>query len=541
MMRASACPSIARKKISGIPLIFHRVNRCGSESHALGSFLWSFPCPKLKFASATPNAMSLHAQLSPEALARLHAQQRNSTISSVAISILTITLMGLILGFILIPTLFKETPTIVTYAASITEETDLNEKKVNTSTDRRPSSPSSSRAKVIAANTTSAVAIPVPDVDTPVPSVNFGDGDDFGNGWGSGDGNGGGGGFGNIPATMKKRCSQADRLSRLKETGGTPECDEAVVKALKWLKSTQSADGSWAGGPATTGLALLAYLGHCETPLSEEFGESCLRAITNLVNMAMRNNGILSSQPGGHDSPYEHGIATYALAEAATFCKQLKINVPNLPEAAQKAGQLIIDNQHPSGGWEYAYAETGGRGGDLSISAWQIQALKACKHTGLDFRNLQQCAAKATAYVEKLSNPASGAFGYSNAGDGGGKLTGAGMLCLQMWDKGARAAARNGGKYIDQNIKLEYGGASGDLYCHYYHAQAMMNRGGEQWKRYNTMFRDQVLKSQNPDGSFRSPGGGPGQCKSAHYSTCFATLMLEVYYRFLPGTGGSVN
>ncbi|MCX6877867.1 MAG: hypothetical protein NTW21_29250 [Verrucomicrobia bacterium] len=495
--------------------------------------------------------MSLHAQLSPEALARLHAQRRNSSISSLVIAFLSITLMGLVLGFILIPALFKDTPTIVTYAASLTEETDLNEKKINTSADRRPSSPSSSMAKVIAANTTSTVAIPVPDVDTPVPSVNFGDGDDFGTGWGSGgDGGGGGGGFGNIPTTMKKRCSKQDRLTRLKDTGGTPECEEAVVKALQWLKSTQSQDGAW-GGSAMTGLGLLAYLGHCETPLSEEFGPSCLLAITNLVNLGMKNNGKLSTDAGARHWPYEHGIATYALAEATTFCKQLNINVPNLQEVTQKAGQLIIDNQHQSGGWDYSYDESGPRGGDLSITAWQMQALKACKHTGLDFRNLSKCVSRGTEYVEKLAS-GSGGFGYTNANSSAGgdyfTLTGAGMLSLQMWDKGSRAAVRNGAKYIDKNTKFDYNTGFSDLYGHYYEAQAMMNRGGEQWKRYNTLFREQLLKNQNPDGSWKAPGGGqkmravaPQFVGDAHFRTCLCTLMLEVYYRFLPGTGGSVQ
>jgi hypothetical protein len=495
--------------------------------------------------------MSLHAQLSPEALARLEAQRRNSSISSVVIAFLTLMLMGLVLGFILLPAIFKETPTIVTYAASSSEETDLEQKKISTSTERRPASPASAMAKVIAANTISAVAIPVPDIDVSSPSVNFGDGDDFGSGWGAGGDGGGGGSFGTIPDIMKKRCSKADRLARLKETGGTPACEDAVVKALRWFKSSQSQDGSWAGGSAMTGLALLAYLGHCETPLSEEFGESCLRAITSLVNLGMKNHGKLSDNPGAKQFPYEHAIATYALAEAATFCKEIKINVPNLQETAQKAGQFIIDNQHPSGGWDYSYNESGARGGDLSITAWQIQALKACKHTGLDFRNLPNCASRAMAYVEKLASSAGG-FGYTSANAPAGTdyftLTGAGVLSLQLWDRGSRSAARNGAKYIGKNTRFDYNSEFADLYGHYYEAQAMMNRGGEQWRRYNSLFRDQLLKNQNADGSWKTPGGGktlravaPQYVQDVHYRTCLCTLMLEVYYRFLPGTGAGVR
>jgi hypothetical protein len=497
--------------------------------------------------------MSIHAQLSPEAQAALQAQKRNSTISSVAISVLTLVLIGLILGYILLPSLLKETPQIVTYTASVNDEENLDEKKVNNTVKRTPSAPSSSIAKVIAANTLSNVAVPVPDTDTPTPSTDFGDGDDFGSGWGSGDGDGGGG-FGNIPTTMKKRCSKADRLDRLKETGGTQECEDAVVKGLQWLKSTQSKDGGWPGGTHNTGFALLAYLGHCETPISEEYGESCLRAITHLINLGQGNKaGWLV--PAGQANPkanrqicYQHGINTYALAEATTFCKQLKLNVPKLEETCQKAGQLIIDNQTKEGGWEYGYAEISTRGGgDLSITAWQVQALKACKHTGLDFRNLKKCADRAVEYVKNLCGE-NGGFGYSGPGRGHtdyNTLTGAGVLCLQMWDQGSRSQARDGAKYIDKNTKFDYNTRFADLYGHYYEAQAMMNRGGEQWKRYNALFRDQVVKNQNADGSWKVPGGGakdlravaPQYTGDVTYRSCLCILMLEVYYRFLPGTG----
>jgi hypothetical protein len=486
--------------------------------------------------------MSLHANLSPEALEMLKAQKKKSTVFSLVIAFLLITLVLLVLGFLLLPSLVKETPTIVTYEASVKEEQELQEKKVNTSMDRTPSSPSSSMAKVITANTSSPTAVPVPDVDVTTPSVTFGNGDDFGNGWGSGDGTGnGGGGFGGIPSSMKKRCSKQDRLARLQESGGTPQCEEAVVKALDWMKANQSADGSWTGTnqAAMTGLALLAYLGHCETPVSERYGDTVLRAITYLVNLGMKNDGKLCTVPSGNHFPYEHGIATYALAEASIFCKQGNINIPYLFEVTQKAGQFIIQNQNQNGGWAYNYDVSTAGHTDLSVVGWQIQALKACNHTGLKFDGMSRCISKGLDFVSGCQD-SSGAFGYTGPGqgarDGYFPLTGVGVLCLQMWDKGSTSSTRKGVKYIDDNTKFDYKGQSGDLYCHYYQAQAMMNRGGNEWKKYNDLFRDQLLKNQNPDGSWPSPGGGLAM--NPHYQTCLATLMLEVYYRFLPGTGG---
>ncbi len=497
--------------------------------------------------------MSLHAQLSPEAQARLNAQRRNSTITSIIISILVIVLIGLILAFILLPAIIKETPVIVSYQGAGGIEEGLEAKKVTTTMSRRPSAPSAAMSRVIAANTVSSLSVPVPDIDVPVLSAEFGSSSDFGDGWGGGgdDGGGGGGGFGNIPAEMRKRCSQEDRMQRLTESGGTPECEEAVMKGLRWLKATQNDDGSWTGSNKTamTGLALLCYLGHCETPLSEEFGESCLKAITWLVNHGMAQNGRLTTTGDHIQQVYEHAIATYALAEATTFCKQLNITVPNLVEVTQKAGQYIIDHQHNrSGGWDYGFSVDSGRGGDLSVSAWMIQALKACSHTGIDFKRIAPALRKSIDYVAERQGD-HGGFGYVGKGDhdtdGYHTLTGAGVLALQMAGRGSHAAARSGARYIEEKSKFDFNTPFADLYGHYYESQAMMNRGGAQWTKYNNMFRDQLLKNQNEDGSWKAPGGGQKLravaadrlTSNTHYRTTLCILMLEVYYRFLPGTG----
>ncbi|MGD7653096.1 MAG: hypothetical protein ACQCXQ_07775 [Verrucomicrobiales bacterium] len=498
--------------------------------------------------------MSLHAELTEESRARLHAQQRNSTISSIIIAVLVIVLIALILGWIFIKPLIKETPTIVTYQSNVVEEEQVDQKRVKTSTQKKPASPASQMAKTIVANTASPTSIPVPTVDVSTPTMDFGSSDDFGSSWGEVAETG----FGNIPATMKKRCSKADRLARLQETGGTPQCEDAVVKALNFLKSTQKSNGSWAGGyspskpTAMTGLALLAYLGHCETPTSKDYGDTVLRAITYLVDVGMKNNGRLTLNPTESHWPYEHAIATYALGEAATFCKQGNINVPNLFEVTQKAGQIIIDNQHrKTGGWDYLYDTEGKRGGDLSVAAWQIQALKACYHTGLEYKGLTRAANRGIDYTMSMHCD-DGGFAYAKAnekshGDGYRTMTGGGVLCLQMWNKSSSSQARQGLKYIEKNSKFDYDTKYSDLYGHYYEAQAAINRGGETWRKYNAMVRDEILQAQLPDGSWPPPSskdkdqravaGALQKNSNPHYRTCLLTLTLEVYYRFLPGTG----
>ncbi len=63
--------------------------------------------------------------------------------------------------------------------------------EMSSKVEMRPSSPSGSMAKVIAASSPSAIAVPMPEAILSEPSLDFGDGDDFGDGWGRRDEAGG--------------------------------------------------------------------------------------------------------------------------------------------------------------------------------------------------------------------------------------------------------------------------------------------------------------------------------------------------------------
>lgn len=386
-----------------------------------------------------------------------------------------------------------------------------------------------------------------------------GGGSGFGKGSGAGTGLGMGAGGGKlftlIPETMRKRCSKEDRLQRLKESGGTPACEDAVMKSLRWMKANQNADGSWGDSfkVSMTGLVLLSYLGHCETPVSEEFGESCLNGIVYLVGVGMKNEGKLGTSFTDKHWCYEHGIAAYAIGEAATFCKELKFDVPNLMVVAEKAGQFIIDNQNTDGGWAYAFATDGGHT-DVSIVGWQLQALKAFTHTGIKYKGMNAAVDKGLDYLN-TRQAESGGYGYTGTNPAEGDyhtLTGLGMLCHQMWGKGARVEVRKGAEYLRANTKFDYNTEFSDLYGHYYESQAMMARGGEDWKFYNDLFRDQLLNNQGADGVWKVPGGGAKirgvatrftetSKQYTIYRNALCTLMLEVYYRFLNTGGGGAR
>ena len=149
--------------------------------------------------------MSLHAQTSEEAQAALDAQKRTSTISSLIIAVLSMFLIGLIM-FIISITIEKKTEYVtIPFGTQSVDSNEPETPKTTTEVQRKPSAPSATMAKVIAASIASPTAIAVPDVELTEASLDFGNGDDFGDGWenGSGNGSGGGGAAGGFGAEAK--------------------------------------------------------------------------------------------------------------------------------------------------------------------------------------------------------------------------------------------------------------------------------------------------------------------------------------------------
>jgi len=148
--------------------------------------------------------MSHHAQLSPEAIQKLQAQKRNSTISAIIIALLLSALIVAVLFFIALSPLFKNEEELVSYSPGSENFEDITQPEITSEVEKKPSSPSASMSKVIVANAPSPTAIPVPKNTAVEPSLDFGSSNDFGDGWGGsgfGDGSSGGGGkstpFGN--------------------------------------------------------------------------------------------------------------------------------------------------------------------------------------------------------------------------------------------------------------------------------------------------------------------------------------------------------
>ena len=359
---------------------------------------------------------------------------------------------------------------------------------------------------------------------------------------------GGASGFVSLPPSMRSRCSSTERLEKLRQTGGKPECEVAVTKSLAWLKTKQNPDGSWGRGnkAAMTGLALLCYLGRCETPDSPFYGENVMKGILYLIELSKKNpHGIMSEGWAGGKGgagTYEHGIATYALGEMYTLARLGSKSLPGMREAFEKGVQIIIENQSPKGAWGYGgdtIVYNKNTGNDLSVVGWQYQALKAAKNTSLKINGLHSAIDKTVDYL-LTKQTKDGGFGNPSrdAHYNQWSLTGCGVLGLQTLGKGNKKSDINKGmKFLKEFLTAEPldWNKNCNLYCWYYYTQAFFQAGGDDWKFYNEQFLPQILSAQNPDGSFkRGRANWPaGDAADDIYRQALCTLQLEVYYRYL--------
>lgn len=222
------------------------------------------------------------------------------------------------------------------------------------------------------------------------------------------------------------------RGAMLAKFGGNAITEEAVMRALRWLKKNQQPDGSWQRQKiAMTGLAILTFLAHGDKPgESAEFGETVQKALEFLLKN-QRADGKFNGMDGNE---YAHPIAAYALCEAYG----MTLN-PNVKTAAEKALVPIIKGQHPTGGWTYKMKpgieegdDHGAKGkyrDDTSYMGWCAQALKAAKLAKLHAEGLDKAMKLAVKGFKANAHP-SGGFGYTSPGTGG--LTSVGCLCMQL-------------------------------------------------------------------------------------------------------------
>ena len=336
--------------------------------------------------------------------------------------------------------------------------------------------------------------------------------------------------------------------------GGTKGSEIAVERGLRWIAQHQRPDGSWRffhnvnacqgdcrnpgkieSPTAATGLALMSMLGagytHQAGPYQREV-QAGLDYLRSTMRVGPRG-GNLTINGGGKANMYAQAIATIALSEAWALTGD-----PALEQPVREAQKYIGAAQNEfNGSWGYQ----AGQAGDLTITGWQITALKSCKLAGI--RVDQNVWDKAKQFVESTSDT-SGLFGYkrpvnhklpARKRDYQLKTTTAVGTLIQMY-MGATIedpTINNGIVYLAKE-----GVSKTDIYFDYYATQVFRHYGGQEWKQWNAVMREHLIDTQDRSsshthGSWYFPDKH-GEVGGRLYTTAMAVMTLEVYYRFLP-------
>src|SRR5262245_6334168 len=213
----------------------------------------------------------------------------------------------------------------------------------------------------------------------------------------------------------------------------------AIDNALHYLAGAQNADGSWNSGrdfggfnaganrdPAVSALCVMAFLSAGHVPGEGKYGSQIAKGIRFVCGQQQRN-GCLSGQNFGMSVMYSHGICTLMVAEviglmpdkreAAALRQQLTLAVRLLQSAqARRGGQN-------DGGWRYSIQPGDA---DMSVTAWQVMALRAAKNVGCDVP--ADVIDRAVEYVKRSRDGSSGGYKYPPYGHVTLACTGAAIL-----------------------------------------------------------------------------------------------------------------
>ncbi|MGB2986695.1 MAG: carboxypeptidase regulatory-like domain-containing protein [Phycisphaerae bacterium] len=332
-----------------------------------------------------------------------------------------------------------------------------------------------------------------------------------------------------------------DRMTIVERMGGNRETERAVADALRWLANHQSADGRWDGDAfdehcgacggetdvvidhALTGLALLCFLGAGHTHVADgPYQDTVGRALHWLLSR-QKPDGDLR----GNETMYTQGIVTIALSEAYGMTGDA-----DLLEPVRLATRLIDRARNRRvGGWRY----DPGQVGDTSVLGWQVMALKSASINGIAVPAGSFAAARK--WLDLVSTPSRrGLYAYQLRRQYTPAMTAEGMFTQQLLGRGPDdPRMQASAEYLSQ-YPPDWE-SQPNTYYWYYATLALFQHQGEVWRAWNEALTKQLLTHQRKDGppaGSWDPVGEWANIGGRVYQTALCTLMLEVYYRYLP-------
>ncbi|QEG25109.1 prenyltransferase/squalene oxidase repeat-containing protein [Mariniblastus fucicola] len=344
-----------------------------------------------------------------------------------------------------------------------------------------------------------------------------------------------------------------DAESRAKlaaQNGGSAGSEAAVELGLKWIVNHQLTDGSWRfrhhrsecdgrcgnegsidSPTAATGLALMSLLGAGYTHQAGPY-QSQVKMGLDYLNREIRYLPYGGSLGGSGPQPmYAHAIATIALAEAWAMTGDVEYR-----KAVTEAYRYTVVSQHRRGGWRYTPQSPG----DMSVTGWQVMAIKACQSAGV--KADKETMLKAKEFVDSLAFADGVQYGYRMIGDGDlepsnpkrkPSCTAIGNLMQMYFGRELEHPHLRGAC----QLLADAGSSDTDIYYNYYATLVLHQARAPQWKRWNQTVRDHLEKTQRKHGHEAGSWFFPdlhGNVGGRLYTTAMAVMTLEVYYRFMP-------
>lgn len=324
---------------------------------------------------------------------------------------------------------------------------------------------------------------------------------------------------------------------------------DSIDKGLNYLAKTQRPDGQWSpsGGYGSyptvmTSLSGMAFIAGGSTPESGPYAKNVRKAMNFIMRVAEgEKDGLIASSGGDGRSMYGHGFSLLFLAQCygmdlddKTEARLKAILEKAVTITAKSQSDTGAANKH-AGGWIYTPE---GNGDEGSVTVTQLQALRAARNVGIKVP--KDTIDKAVLYL-KISQNADGGISYSYQSRGSSRpaISAAAIACFYAAGVYDRDAGGKGPeaemvakllKYVQGRITPEgQGEYSGHyFYTHLYYAEALYQRGGEDWKAYYPKMAKKLISMQAPDGSWMGDGVG------TTYGTAVATMILQLPYGYLP-------
>ena len=333
-------------------------------------------------------------------------------------------------------------------------------------------------------------------------------------------------GFGAAPTWARDRKNSPNEKSPAELV--TAPAKKAIDKGLDFLLRNQVKSGRNRGafgnsgisaGVATASLGGLALMCGGHAPGQGRFGKS-IDMCAEFVSKNVRETGYIATNDGGaRENMYGHGFSMLFLSQAYGMTRKREIG-----DKLRKAVKLTCQCQNNQGGWRYQPTKSDA---DLSITVCQIMGLRGARDAGVDVPD--EVRKKCIDYVKNSQN-ADGSFRYTmQGGHTTFAMTAAGVTSL--YSAGIYEGEQVE-KAIEYLMKFKPSGASQGgghyFYSNYYAIQAMWHAGGKYWNEWYPLIRDQLVKNQAADGSWRSSEAG------AEFGAAMACIILQMPFNYVP-------